>query len=428
MKRLLWVALLLLAGSGLKAQDYKLVVDADLLTRGELRIGGLATEDDDIADNASFILERSRLGISYERPSLQTKLTAQHATTWGSAQNVSFNVYEAWAKLFTKSGLFAQFGRQNLSYDDQRIFGSDEWSMTGLSHDALKLGYEGHGHKVHLVGAYNQNLANMSGGTYFTGGLQPYKSMAALWYHYDVPNTGLGASLLFMNAGMQGKDNNEVEHTFYQQIAGVYVSYCPKKWSAEAAYYHQMGKDETGIPIDAWMASAKFAFNPGEHWSVYGGYDFLSGDHSFATPPKGSIGLTRHETIRGFSSLYGSHNKFYGAMDFFYVTTYVNGFTPGLQNAYVGGKWMPGKKVAVDASYHFLATATKLYNAKMPLGHEVELKASYKFFNDCSISAGYSFMKGTDTMVVLKRASSQGDLHWAWLMLIINPTIFSKVW
>ncbi|MBQ1718764.1 MAG: hypothetical protein II031_06395, partial [Bacteroidales bacterium] len=72
MKRLLWVALLLLAGSGLKAQDYKLVVDADLLTRGELRIGGLATEDDDIADNASFILERSRLGISYERPSLQT--------------------------------------------------------------------------------------------------------------------------------------------------------------------------------------------------------------------------------------------------------------------------------------------------------------------------------------------------------------------
>ena len=54
MKRLLWVALLLLAGSGLKAQDYKLVVDADLLTRGELRIGGLATEDDDIADNASL--------------------------------------------------------------------------------------------------------------------------------------------------------------------------------------------------------------------------------------------------------------------------------------------------------------------------------------------------------------------------------------
>ena len=255
MKRLVWVALLLIAGSGLKAQDYKLVVDADLLTRGELRIGGLATEDDDIADNASFILERSRLGISYERPSLQTKLTAQHATTWGSAQNVSFNVYEAWAKLFTKSGLFAQFGRQNLSYDDQRIFGSDEWSMTGLSHDALKLGYEGHGHKVHLVGAYNQNLANMSGGTYFTGGLQPYKSMAALWYHYDVPNTGLGASLLFMNAGMQGKDNNEVEHTFYQQIAGVYVSYCPKKWSAEAAYYHQMG---TGM-IDAWRLMMKIS-------------------------------------------------------------------------------------------------------------------------------------------------------------------------
>lgn len=428
MKRLLWIALLLLAGSGLKAQDNKLVVDADLLTRGELRIGGLALEDDDIPDNASFILERSRLGVSYEGPSLQVKLTAQHASTWGSAESSSFTVYEAWAKLHSKKGLFAQIGRQNLSYDDQRIFGSDEWSMTGLSHDALKLGYEGHGHKVHLVGAYNQNLGNMSGGNYFSGGIQPYKSMEALWYHYDVPTTGLGASVLFMNAGMQGGDKGVDEQTFYQQMAGVYVSYRPKKWSAEAAYYHQMGKDESGLPIDAWMASAKLSYDPSAHWSVYGGYDFLSGDEKFATPPKGAIGLTRHETIHGFSSLYGSHNKFYGAMDFFYVTTYVSGFTPGLQNAYIGGKWMPGQKFSLDASYHFLATATKLENADMPLGHEVELKASYRILKDCSLSVGYSYMNGTDTMVVLKRAAGTGDLHWAWLMLIINPRIFSGAW
>ena len=39
-----------------------------------------------------------------------------------------------------------------------------------------------------------------------------------------------------------------------------------------------------------------------------------------------------------FYSLYGSHHKFYGAMDFFYVRTFVNGFSPGLQNLYCGGK------------------------------------------------------------------------------------------
>ena len=428
MKRLACIALLLYACSGLGAQDNKLVIDADFLTRGEMRYGGLATPDDDIPDNARFVLERTRLGIAYERPSLQAKLTAQHAGTWGGMAGGAFNVYEAWTKFYSQSGFFAQFGRQNLSYDDQRIFGSDDWSMTGLSHDALKLGYEGHGHKVHLIGAYNQNIENMGGGTYFSGGIQPYKSMEAVWYHYDVPNTGLGASLLFMNAGMQGGEKGVNEKTYFQQLAGIYVSFRPQKWSAEAAYYHQMGKDENGLPIDAWMASAKLAFNPGRHWSVYGGYDYLSGDENFATPAKGALGLTRHETIHGFSSMYGSSHKFYGAMDFFYVTTYVAGFTPGLQNAFIGGRWMPGEKFSLDASYHFLATATKLMKADKPLGHELELSASYKIFKDCLISAGYSYMNGTDTMVILKKATGQGDLHWAWLMLIIKPTIFSSRW
>ena len=44
----------------------------------------------------------------------------------------------------------------------------------------------------------------------------------------------------------------------------------------------------------------------------------LSIDADFATPYQGQIGMIQHKTIKGFSSLYGSHHKFYGAMDFFY--------------------------------------------------------------------------------------------------------------
>ena len=408
-------------------------VDADFLTRGEIRKGGLASEDligEDGEtlppgyDFAGFIIERSRLSLQYGGDDLKAKLTAQHCGTWGSREGGSLNIYEAWFQYGWK-GLFAKVGRQDLSYDDQRIFGSDDWSMTGMTHDVLKVGYEGYGHKVHLFAAYNQNLENMEGGSWFSGGLQPYKAMEAAWYHYDVPRFPLGASILFMNVGMQGGEKINKEITYQQQLVGTYVSFTPEKWSLEAAYYRQMGKEEHGIPIAGWMASSKVTLSVVPRFTFYSGYDYLSGDESFATPAIGNLGMARHETIRGFSSIYGSHHKFYGAMDFFYVTTYYGGFTPGLQNLFAGVKWAPGN-FTVDASYHYLSTATPLKNAGMALGHEGEFSASYVFRKYISLSAGLSLMRGTETMELLKRSSGKRSLTWAWLMLTVSPTVFTS--
>ncbi len=134
-----------------KAKENRFTVDVNLLTRGELRNGGLSnTENDD--QTAAFVIERTLLGMEYERPGLSARVTAQHSGTWGSKETNSFNLYEAWARLQSKKGLFVQIGRQNLNYDDQRIFGADNWAMTAMSHDALKIGYEGHGHKIHIIG------------------------------------------------------------------------------------------------------------------------------------------------------------------------------------------------------------------------------------------------------------------------------------
>ena len=452
MKKLLGILLFLAASPGLWAQEPEqaqvqpqdqpqdppqeqvqkkntLTLDLDLLTRGEIRAGGLTYGDDEKPDFAAFVLERTLLGIGYERSFLSARLTAQHSGTWGNNQNSYFSLFEAWIQLSSKKGFFLKVGRQDISYDDQRIFGSDDWAMTARSHDALKIGYEGFGHKIHMIGAYNQNLENIAGGTYYKGGLQPYKSMAALWYHYDIPKTDLGMSFLFMDAGMQGgEQDQENEKVWHQQLVGAYLAYTPEKWSAEAAYYHQFGKEEHGLPLNAFMASAKFTCTPEKHWTITAGYDYLSGDKDFATPASGAIGLTRHEVIRGFSSLYGSHHKFYGAMDFFYLTTYVGGFTPGLQNAYAGLKWTFMDKHSVQAAYHFLATGTKLRNAEMPLGHELEISASFQLFKDCKLSFGYSFMKGTETMTVLKKTADRRQLHWGWLMLTVSPRIFTVKW
>ena len=245
--------------------------------------------------------------------------------------------------------------------------------------------------------------------------------MEAIWYHYDFSKANLGVSAIFANIGMQGGQKGWDEKVYQQQMAGTYISYTPEKASVEAAYYRQMGKDENGIPIKAWMASAKAVWSPTARFSLNGGYDYLSGDEYFATPPQGQIGMIRHEAIHGFSSINGSHHKFYGAMDFFYVTTYYGGFTPGLQNIYAGLRWKPGEKLTLDATYHFLATATKLQNADRPLGHEVELTASYALRNNSKISLGYSYMRGTETMAILKRSDEKRNLNWVWLMYTISP-------
>ena len=430
MKRLFLILLAVLPLMA-RAQENTFSVDADYLTRGEIRRGGIYVTEDGDALNSRFILSRTRLGASYSRDWLSARLTAQHADTWGSSAGNSLSMNEAWVKAQFPVGFFAQLGRQRLSYDDQRIFGADDWSMTGYSHDGLKLGFERAGHKVHLFGAYNQDVSNIDqGGTRFSGGIQPYKSLASLWYHYDIPKTGIGASLLFVNMGLE--DNmvyiGEEPKTCFQQLAGTFLSWNPKHLGLEASYYHQWGKSNGGIPLNAWMASAKAMATPSEHWSFRAGYDYLSGEEDFPIPGEGDIGLVRHEIVRGFNSLYGSNHKFYGAMDFFYVSTYVNGFTPGLQNLYAGVSWTPVKPLSADAAYHFFSTAVPVQDAKQALGHEVELQLTWTIIPSVTLSAGYSFMQGTETMSILKRSTHNNRLHWGWLMLNVTPTFFKGKW
>lgn len=406
--------------------DNQFNVKLDMLTRGELRYGGFNESDNAQDDLAHFIIGRYRLTTDYSRSWLQVRLSLQQSGTWGMSGG-SFSLNEGWAMVKSRKGLFAKIGRQVLAYDDERIIGSNDWAMTAPTHDVLKLGYEGDQHKVHLLFAYNQNPENMEGFTFFSGGNQPYKSMQTLWYHYATPNSIFGASLLFMNIGMQGEQNN-VPKTFFQQLAGTYITLKPKYITAEGSFYYQFGKEEHGIPLDAFMGSVKLTAKPRDSYAIYAGYDYLSGDAYFAVPPEGALGMVFHDKVRGFNPIYGSHHEFYGAMDFFYMSTWVGGFTPGLQNAYLGSTFTPVKNLNFNLAGHYYAMATKLPNVKQFLGLAAELSANYAFTKFISAELGYSYMYGSETMKFLKRVSGNQQLHWAYLMLVINPDIFSTTW
>jgi len=405
-------------------QENQFTMGAQVLSRGELRQGGLPVNEKD-DDLAAFFMERSRLTFDYSRPHLEIKIVPQHSGVWGQAGKGAFNLYESWIQLQARNGLFAKVGRQELSYDNERIIGANDWAMAAASHDVIKLGYEGHGHKAHFILGFNQNAENTHGGTYYENGAQPYKSLQTLWYHYDVPRTNFGASVIFMNIGAQ---NTQTRKTNFQQLVGAYLLYTPSRWLFEGSYYYQFGTNEIDMTISAWMASLKAQYSFHKQFRATAGYDYLSGDEFYYVRNQGQIGLIHHEKIKGFNTLYGSHHQFYGAMDFFYMSAYTDGFTPGLQNLYFGLDYTPIKNLKINAYYHYLSTATALRFHDRNLGHELELSASYRFMPDVSLSAGYSYMIGSETMEALKRANDEGRLSWAWLSLNVSPRLFTKKW
>lgn len=428
------ITLLLLVSSAIvsaqEAEEPKNQVDVDLnmLGRGEMRFGGFTEGTEE--NRAQFLMERTRLSLGYKRPYIEAKVTAQHSGVWGQSGKGSFNLYEAWAQLTAKNGLFVKMGRQVLSYDDERVIGANDWAMAANSHDVLKFGYEGFGHKVHAIFGFNQNAESITGGSLYTG--DSYKMMHTLWYHYDVPKIPIGVSVLFMNIAMQGDKYNNDYFTDpcnrYQQLVGGYLSYKPGKLSAEASYYHQLGRNEKNAKIDAWMASIRAQYQISQQVGVVAGYDYMSGDDYFVLRSKGGVGLPQHKVFKFFNPIYGSHHKFYGMMDFFYVQAFSDTFSPGLQNLYTGASYSPIKGLNLKAQYHYLAMATSLKEVNKTLGHGIDFEASYQILKDARVSLGFSYMASSETMERLKRAEENEDLKWAWFSLVVSPRIISKKW
>ncbi|MBR5101786.1 MAG: hypothetical protein IK092_01515 [Muribaculaceae bacterium] len=416
----------------------QLNVALNFTTHGEVCGGGLprTSEKTELAErHSSFLFGRTRLVVGYNRTGLEANAVLQNSAIWGMKGNQTLGLYEGWVKMTARNGLFAQVGRVALTYDDERIIGTNDFATAALSHDVLRVGYEGHGHKVHAFFAYNQNGENQYSSSYYVNGAQLYKTMQTVWYHYDVPKFPLGVSLLFMNIGQQAGEKDNIYNpptTKYEQVWGGYVSYHPEHLTLEGSYYRQSGKivDEfmQAGSVKAWMASAKATIKPSERYGFELGYDYLSGDDYIPVTYGGMFGVSHHGAQKGFSPLYGSRAKFYGIMDYFYESAYINGFTPGLQNAFVGGYVRPTDKLQCRATYHYLAVATNLKDLDRTLGHSIDLQASYRFSKDIVLVAGYTQMSGTETMERLKQGNGDKQARWGWFSLVVSPSLFSTKW
>lgn len=393
-------------------------LSVQLRPRAEYRNGSLTPRAEGGLP-AGFINNRARLSLDFKRENLMMKVSGQHVGVWGQDPQIDTNgrfmLNEAWARLNFGTGFFAQLGRQSLVYDDERILGGLDWNMSGRFHDALKLGFEDKSNKLHLILAFNQNKESIGGGTYYDESIgQPYKSMQTLWYQYSDKSAPFNISALFINLGKE-KGTPEDADTQYMQTMGTNINYSPNGFKLTGIFYYQTGKD-----ISAWMAGVNAGYTLNPEWSFKVGSEYLSGDK------------TDDSKYQAFDPLYGTHHKFYGAMDYFYASKFKTGINPGLWDNFAGITFNPSKKVNLSLNYHYFSMAEDVYvnneKLKKGLGSEFDFQIDWAIMKDVKLSAGYSTMFGTESMDVVKGGYHKSWQDWGWVSMNINPRILFVKW
>lgn len=412
--------MIIASGSIVSAQEKEneITVKAQLRPRAEYRHGVISPMGEN-SKASSFISNRARLSVGFDNGFLAIGASAQDVSVWGERAQVdntpwTSGINEAWAKIY-KNGYFMQFGRQQLTYDDDRILGTLDWHQAGRYHDALKAGYENINNKLHLILAYNQHAQKINTGTYYAGG-QPYKTMQTAWYQYDTKEN-FAVSLLLMNLGFEigipGQDGAPDEaKTTYMQTIGTNLSYKINDLSLYGTVYYQMGKNRMDRDVNAYMFAAKGQYNFTPMFSAALGLDYLSGQKA------------GEEKATNFDPLYGTHHKFYGTMDYFYASPFGN---RGLVDFYGSLIFKPANKLTIDLTYHNFSSQqpVDVFDVeKKGLGSEIDLTVTYPIRPYITLQGGYSMMFGTEAFFQIKGGSKDRTQNWAFLSLNVNPTIF----
>lgn len=419
MKKLKLILLLIL-GLSFEMQGQELDVNLQIRPRFEYRNGykQLLQEGQ---KGTSQISQRSRLNFNYKQEDLIVKLTLQNTRTWGDvaptaiADKNGIAVFEAWAQYNFTEKWSAKMGRQVLSYDNQRIFGEQDWAQQAESHDALTVSFHTEKQKLDFGGAYNSTAENVVQTPYTVAN---YKALQYAWYHNQFTEN-FGASFLVLNTGYEYAPNPNPDNKLlvdYKQTFGPYLAYKTSKIDTNFWLYGQTGKS-TDLQVSAWNAAANFGYQISASFKAGLGYEFLSGKST-------NDGST---VIKSFNPIFGTNHGFNGYMDYFYVGNHLN--SVGLQDAFIKLNYNVNKWQFALMPHIFLAAADVVtpLNEKLDsyLGTEIDATFGYNFKKDITVTGGYSQMFGSKTMEFIKTGDAGHTNNWAWLMISVNPRIFS---
>lgn len=418
--RILSVAAMCFATSGAFSQfEY----NVQYMGRGEMR-HGYASLSDTAQKPSVFLAQRARFGVLYKHEKFKVNFAVQDVRTWGSVANAAIDtkgllsVYEANVELLFNKQWSAKLGRQPISYDDDRIFGTLDWAMQGRRHDAALLKWKDSLWTVEAGAAYNQNSESGKWMQYTVA--NNYKSFQYLWANKKFSKGN--CSFLFLNNGVAlNKLNTQTGKTdsitVYSQTIGLRGEYKLDKISLLGYAYYQTGKTDVR-KLSAYDLSFEIGYKPVKGFLVTLGAELLSGTSQTDTVNK---------TNNSFNPFYGTNHRFNGYMDYFYVGNHIN--SVGLLDGYLRVSYTAERFICSLNGHYFNAAADvrdmkilSEYKARDPhLGAEIDATLLYKYTDGISVQAGYSQMFGTETLKTLKGGSISTTSNWAYIMLIVRP-------
>ena len=395
----------------------QLTLSGEFRPRTEFRNGYKTLNPSDV-DPALFTSQRLRLNTKYATEKYTFFVSLQDVRVWGdvkqlnTADNNGLALHEAWG-LVNFDGVSLKAGRQEIVYDDSRMFGNVGWAQQARSHDALLLSF-GETFKLDVGLAFNQDGESLSGTSYTTSG--NYKAMQYAWFNKKWDNLSL--SLLFLNNGLQYIDDADVsnDEVRYSQTIGTHLKFnIAKNLKASANAYYQGGSDILDRDLSAYLLGLDLGYKASDNWNFGLGFEVQSGNDYDGDSSEN----------KAFTPFYGTNHKFNGFMDYFYVGNHIN--STGLVDVFAKVATKLSKKSNLSLFVHnFTSYAEVAQDVDKQLGTELDLVYSYKLAKDISLAAGYSQMFASEGMEYLKNNFDGNSNNWAWLMLTIKPTLFTS--
>jgi len=415
----------------------QLKISGEIRPRFEYR-HGFQTLSDSAMTAGAFVDQRTRLNFEYTKDKLEFKVAIQDVRVWGNQsqlvnnEDFGISIHEAYGIAhFTESWAF-KFGRQELVYDDHRIFGNVDWAQQARGHDGIVFQYKKEKLKLDVGGAYNQDKAQNNTTNYTVS--KSYKTMQYIWANYKFSDA-FNASFLALCVGQQANFTNTLGLQAYQDnytlTAGTRLVYKKKKIGVSSNLYYQMGSTNSwpAKSVSGYLINLDFTYAITDPILLTLGFEMTSGNSQ--TDTSANYLKTQH----GFNPYFGTNHKFNGYMDYFYVSNHIG--SVGLNDAYLGIDYKK-EKYSVELMAHvFMAQAdvrdmdeyvtTGTIKAMNPyLGTEFDLSGSFLIVASVTCKLGYSHLLATSTMEALKGGNKNAVSNWGYVMIVFKPVLFEQ--
>ncbi|MBE9467014.1 MAG: alginate export family protein [Bacteroidetes bacterium] len=409
-------------------------VKGEFRPRGEVR-DGYTQLPDSSKDPSVFVSQRSRLTFDYSNSKYITRFSIQDIRVWGDetlynstlikGDNASVDVHEAWVELFLNEKSTLKIGRQELTYDDQRLISRRNWGQTGISYDAFIYKFNNNNNFEFNLGlSLNNNKENKFGNLYTPDKMKTLDFI----YLKKKFNDNLNVSLISIASGYEKENTSET--IYVQGSYGTNIVYQKNNLKIKGSAYYQNGKNKTGQDVSAYFfgISDDYKFNK---IVLTTGLDFLSGQDASNTDS------SYIKTDHLFDILYGSRTSHYGSMGYFLNLDQSTG-SGGLFNVFAKIKYQFFEKNTINFNYHLLMLANNVADntytgsgfksLNKNLGSEFDFVFTRKYRKDIKFQFGYSFLLATNSLKIIQNVIDKDCRlpQWAWVMLTVSPDIFKS--